>query len=405
MIDPPYNRKILMIDDEQGIHTAFSALMRRQNVDIHSSLDPTKIDEILSREGPFAVVLSDQRMPGMGGVEVLEHVARVHPDTVRIMVTGFSDYNETLRAINVGKVGHYVKKPWDDNDMVQAVQDAVVRYNLTVQNRFLLDELTRKNAILQEFLDGTIAETTRVLSDLVGFVNEHGIAQVARVRRLGNAVINTVPDLSAEERWEIQRALDLFNLGLAVLPPWIQVSLNKDGLGALERFPVARNHHLLAAEMLKGIPRFDGVATIIRLMLKNFDGSGPPADDTSRGEQIPLGSRLLHILLDLERLGTEHFKGREVLASMLKRTSKYDVALIARMLGHREDETQGQRDERVRLERLEPGMVLLEDLSTGGGKLLLRASTTLTRTSLDILRHWRMIEQVPADVLVRITPS
>ena len=396
------NRKILYVDDEGNLLSSFVSMMRKENVQAFTLQESSNIDAVLSEQGPFAVVLSDQRMPHVDGVEVLERVSRRNPDTVRIMVTGYADHNDTLRAINNGGIRHYVAKPWKDAELRKLIHECIVHYNLTVENLFLVDELKQRNESLRELLDGTVVQTARILSDMLTYVNPHASAQVNRIRRLGLGVLKMMPDLHPVEQWEIQRALDLFNLGLAVLPPWIQVSLNKDGLSSVDRFPLARNHHLLAAGLLKEIPRFDGVASIIRLQQKDFDGSGEPVDEGVKGNDIPIGARLLHILIDLDKNSTENFKGREVLERMANRPSKYDVNLIARMLGTSNQQRSAGQELDVTVGGLRPGMVLLSDVITQSGELLLRSQSTITETALKIIDQWHKKDPIVGKLRVRM---
>lgn len=396
------NQKVLYVDDEENLLSSFQSLMRRENVEtlvLQRSLD---IDDILEREGPFAVILSDQRMPGLDGVQVLERSRQSSPETVRILVTGYADYNDTLRAVNKGGISHYVAKPWVDQDLRRLVKDSVTRYNLTMENRYLVGELKIKNERLAELLDGTVSGTVRILGDLVGYANPLSAGQIDRVRRLGHAILKQLPNLNSDERWEIEMALNLFGLGLALLPAWIQVSLSKQGLAALDRFPSARNHHLLSAAVLKDIPRFEGVARIIRLQDRHFDGSGEPADDPARGNEIPLGARLLHILVDLQRLSSDRFNGRVILDKMAMQPNHYDVKLIATMLGQAPSTKGGDWEASVALRDLKPGMVLLQDVFSSDGQCLLKARTPLTETSINILLQWTLLDAIEGPFKVQI---
>lgn len=395
------NRKILYVDDEAHLTSSFVSLMRKENVQIKVLNEPTQIDRVLEEAGPFAVVLSDQKMPGIDGVEVLERVARSHADTVRVMITGYADYNDTLRAINLGGISHYVTKPWKDDDLRKLVADSINTYNLRSENRFLLNKLDRENAKLTELLDGTVVETARILSDMLGYVNSEGSAQVSRIRRLGTTFLDIMTEVDPLERWEIARALDLFNLGLAILPLPVQVSINQKGLASLQDSPVARNHHLLAAGLLKGIPRFEPVARIIELHQKDFDGSGVPTNETIKGTSLPLGARLLHILVDLDRSVTQRVPGRVALNRMLTQPAKYDITLIRRMLGKNSSSVAMSTTERaLPVTSLQAGMVVLDDVLSRSGQLLLRAQSTLSETSINILWQWHKNDPIAEPIRV-----
>lgn len=395
------NRKILYVDDEKNLLSSFVSLTRKMDVETEVLNESRNIERVLIERGPFAVVLSDQRMPELDGVEVLERVRRYSAETVRVMVTGYADHNDTLRAINEGGISHYIAKPWKDDELRNLVEAGIEQYNLRMQNRFLLEQLDRENAKLNELLEGTVVGTARILGDMVGSVNPEGASQVERIRRFGTAYLNMAPEIGGTERWEIARALDLFNLGLAVLPPLVQVTLNKEGLAALDRLPIARNHHLLAAGLLKSIPRFEGVARIIELHRKDFDGSGVPTEEPIRGTDIPLGARLLHILVDLDKYTMQRVPGRMALSRMVTHPLKYDVTIIRRMLGEKEAPASESLERALPVTSLQAGMVLLDDVMTQNGQLLLRAGSVLSETALNILWQWHRNDPVNEPIRIR----
>ncbi len=139
-----HNRKILYVDDEANLLSSFRALMRKEEVETYLLQDSTKIDEMLQKNGPFAVVLSDQRMPGLTGSEVLQKVAQENSDTLRVLVTGYSDFTEMIQAINNGGISHYISKPWKDDELKRVINNLVERYNLAVENKYLVSELKSK---------------------------------------------------------------------------------------------------------------------------------------------------------------------------------------------------------------------------------------------------------------------
>jgi response regulator RpfG family c-di-GMP phosphodiesterase len=400
MIIPPRNTKVLYVDDEKNLLSSFTSLLRKENLQAYTLDDSTQIEQMLASVGPFALVISDQRMPGKDGAAVLETVARTHPDTIRIMMTGHADLEATLRAVNKGGISRYVAKPWIDNDLRELVSESVARFNLASQNQFLLKRLGEQNLELERLLDGTIAQTVSLLGDMISYISPNAGAFAERSKRLGAAALALYPDLDPKERWEIMRALDLFCLGLAVLPAWVQVSINKQGLAALERFPVAKNHHIFAAGLLKGIPQFENVARIIRFLERDFDGSGEPMNEPLKQMEIPFGARLLHILVDIEKNSTPNFRGSEVLERMARRTGKYDNGIIASMLGAPHASTRHAQQTAVDVTELVPGMTLLDDLVTKGGNILLRAPSTLTDTAILIAIQWNSSDPIIGPVRV-----
>ena len=388
------NRKILYVDDELELLNAFTDLMHKENLHVFTLQDSRNIKETLEKEGPFAVVLSDQRMPVYDGVKVLGTTQEVFPETVRILITGYSDHNDTIRAINIGGITSYISKPWNDDEVKRQILDWVSQYNLKKHNKYLLNLLDEENKKLNELLDGTVAQVVRILGDFANHVSPFISELGEKVKTVGVAFLKALPNLTSQERWALLRAFDLFNLGVALLPPSLQVAITREGLAALNSSSVARNHHLLAAGLLKDIPQFSGVAKIIELQAKDFNGGGEPQNNSIKGEDIPFGARLMHILIDLVRPNTGNIRGTELLQRMENLPQKYDIKIIRQILGKNLDTNFISEEKLLSLDSLKPGMLLLDDIRSTGGQLLLKANLALTETFINILFQWHIRDPI-----------
>jgi response regulator RpfG family c-di-GMP phosphodiesterase len=112
---------------------------------------------VLDEKGPFAAVLTDQRMPDMSGVEFVNEVWKRHPATVRMILTGFSDMEAIIQAINDGHVYAYITKPWEPDHLKQVMKQAVEHHKLMVENERLLADLQRANRFLEAVIDEQLA--------------------------------------------------------------------------------------------------------------------------------------------------------------------------------------------------------------------------------------------------------
>lgn len=135
---------ILCVDDEIDNVEALERLFRRK-YNVFKATSAEEGLEILKQE-PVSLIISDQRMPHMTGVEFLEKSIKIQPDPARILLTGYTDIDSVIAAINSGQIYRYVTKPWDSNDLQNAVDRAIERYQL---NR----ELKSTNAALKNALD------------------------------------------------------------------------------------------------------------------------------------------------------------------------------------------------------------------------------------------------------------
>ncbi len=321
--------------------------MSDQNVGIYTLTDSSVIDDFLKKNGPFAVVLSDQIMQCKDGVEVLREVMRTSPETMRVLVTGYPDLDAVKGAINQGGITHFISKPWNDDEVKSLINDLIKGYNASVERLSLLSDLAVKNEVLQLSLQGTASGIVTLLSNMIGAVGKDVASQNFRIKKLGEAILRMLPELSEKESWEISRALDLFNLGLALLPPFVQLRIINEGMDVIREIPTAENHHLNAAQMLSGIPEFEGVANIILLMRKDFDGHGVPQSNKTKGKDIPVGSRILRILLDLEEQSSELLHGRDLLERMMKKPGVYDTGLVSKLLGKEPSKQKRNAESRI----------------------------------------------------------
>ncbi len=147
--DPP---RILIVDDEEAILETMSYTFM-DVYEVFTSSDARAALDILDEHAPVACVITDQRMPGMTGVEFLAEASKRHPETVRIMLTGFADTDATIQAINDGHVYAYVNKPWEPEDLKQTVKRAVEHNHLAAENIRLVAELRNTNFFLEAVMD------------------------------------------------------------------------------------------------------------------------------------------------------------------------------------------------------------------------------------------------------------
>lgn len=149
-IDTNNNRphNLLIIDDEIDIIKALERLFRRK-YNVFSTTSPQEALRIMERE-EIQVVISDQRMPGMTGVDFFSCIKDMYPDTMKLILTGYTDIESVIGAINEGQVFRYVKKPWNPDDLDMIVREAFEKFELMTDNRMLMNELRLMNLTLEE---------------------------------------------------------------------------------------------------------------------------------------------------------------------------------------------------------------------------------------------------------------
>jgi DNA-binding NtrC family response regulator len=139
---------VLYVDDEVNNLNSFKAAFRRY-FNIYTAQSAKEGRKLLESE-EIGVIITDQRMPGETGIEFLESILPIYPDTIRILLTGFSDINAVMGAINRGQVYKYLVKPWQDDELKMYIQNALELYNLRKENKELAHKLKLANMELEQ---------------------------------------------------------------------------------------------------------------------------------------------------------------------------------------------------------------------------------------------------------------
>ncbi len=206
---PIENDSILYVDDEQANLDGFKYTFWKQ-FDVHTALNSADGLDILSKR-EIKVVITDQRMPSKTGVEFLEEIRAIYPDITRVLVTGFSDMEAIVQAINKGNIFKYVAKPWQKQEMYIILHDSVEAYNLRTQNRILIQSLLDSNHQLEVakekaeqsdylktmFLNNVSHEIRTPLNAIVGFIQLLGSFNftMEKVKEFSNIILRNTHDL------------------------------------------------------------------------------------------------------------------------------------------------------------------------------------------------------------------
>ncbi|NMM45619.1 response regulator [Rhodospirillaceae bacterium KN72] len=366
--------KVLFVDDDPNLLAGIRRQFQRR-YDIDFAGGGKAALEKLHSAGPFAVVVSDMRMPEMDGVEFLSTVAQEHPDAIRIMLTGNTDQKTAIDAVNRGHVFNFLNKPCETTVMTAAIDNALTQFKLRSMERDLLEK--------------TLAGSVKVLLDVLRVINPIAYSRSNLLQPLAARI---AADLGAPNIWEIKIATMLAAIGWMSVPEVILEKLFRHRpLGPEEQILVDRQPEV-AYELIKSVPRLEGVARIIRFQNKNFDGTGAPESIALAEEDIPLGSRILKVLNAATPMDRTRRPSLAQLEKMEKSERVYDpvVLMMTRSVLEEFRETDLQEPVtviEVQVGRLLPGDILEEDLTAPDGSLLLSAGSELSEFHIVKLRH------------------
>lgn len=374
--------RILCVDDDPNVLQAYRRTLRKQFL-LDCAEGPEEALEAVNQHGPYAVVVSDMRMPGMNGVELLAEVRRRAPQTVRMMLTGNADLDTALQAVNEGHIFRFLTKPCPPEVFAKALEAGLEQYRL----------VTAEKELLSKTLSGSI----KVLTDVLALVNPTAFGRASRVRRLVGQLCR---QLGVEQSWMIEIAAMLSQLGCVAVPSEILEKIYRGEPLSRSEAEAFASHPGLARELIQNIPRLQGVAEIVAFQEKRFDGGGPPESDLA-GEAIPLGSRILKVALDFDTRTAAGNSPEIALAQLNDCDGWYDPAVLAALAAVLEvSEIYVIRT--VRVSELRDGMILADDVRSIYGTLLCAKGQEVTASMRARLKNYvaNVGLQAPIRVLV-----
>jgi len=380
--------RILLVDDDPNILAAYQRYLRKQ-FRLDTALGGTEGLKTMESKGPYAVIVSDLRMPEMDGVEFLTKTKERSPDSVRMMLTGNVDIRAAIDAVNQGWVFRFLTKPCLPQDFAHALQAGIDQYRL----------ISGERELLQSTLNGSI----RVLTEILSIVDPESFGRAHSLRDSIRMLAGTV---GITNLWELELAAMLAQIGHVTIPPAILVK-EKTGqsLSEIEREMIARvpriGHTLLAH-----IPRLESVARIVLYQNKCFNGTGFPKDAIA-GTNIPMGARLLKVLMDLVQAEIGGISRARALEALKKREGWYDPAVLdAAFLCFASSARQAKSVERtvcsVAARDLKVGQILLSDVLMGNGALLIKAGNWISETLLERVKNFAKLHGIREPIQVEV---
>jgi FixJ family two-component response regulator len=367
--NPP---SLLLVDDEQSVLDDLRRQLRNRYPLVMANDGPQALEAIAAADEPFAVLVTDMRMPGMTGAELLERARELTPDTTRMLLTGQADIDVAIAAVNQGQLFRFLSKPCPPTVLVPAIEAAVRQNELVVSER----------SLLAETLQGSI----QALVDTMALVSPAAFAQAERVRRIVGHVLDV---LEVQDRWEAELAAMLAPLGVVTLPSTLVEKMHAGlVLNTAER-TMAERVPEVSVKVLAGIPRLEGVRDAI-LAQSPRERAGR---DLSFAAQVLLAATAAD---RTENLGGDYGAGIAGLRSGGQVATQIIDALEVAVAGRPDADSRP-----IAMDDLRPGMVLTADLMTQADVLLVGRGQKVSAAMLERLRNHTGQHRVKEPVWVR----
>ncbi|HEX7651891.1 MAG TPA: HD domain-containing phosphohydrolase [Verrucomicrobiae bacterium] len=378
---------ILCCDDDQNILSGFLRNLRKQ-FHLVTATSGEQALQLMEQSGPFAVVVADMQMPGMNGVQLLTKIEARWPETIRIMLTGNAGQQTAVDAVNQGHVFRFLTKPCPAEALALALEAGLRQYQLVRSEK--------------ELLENTLNSAVRVLCEILAVADP---SASGRGRILRDQMRMFLESLDQACRWDFEMAAMLSPIGYVTIPANVLERLNGgQTLSAAEKTMI--NHvPRTGSELIAKIPRLEGVAEFILYQNKNYDGTGFPEDDR-HGEDIPLASRILRVLGAIVTMEARGLAKGEALLAMQQQAGCYDPRVLDAAFKCFDaylptaSTTVATNKAAVNIEELHPGMVLLSDIETESGMLLIPHGGKLTPVMLEKIRNFALVVGVRQPIYV-----
>ena len=408
---------ILCVDDEVNILEGLQDNLRRK-YKVHAATSGADGLAILKTEGPFPVIISDMRMPEMNGAEFLSQVRGLYPDSMRILLTGQSDIESAISAVNEGQIFRFLTKPCETDNLISVIELAV--------------EHNRLSRVEKDLLENTLQGCVEALVEVLQLTNPAAFSRTNRIRDYVNLMVS---DLGLQDRWQFEIAALLSQIGFVTLPSetikklFAGQSLSDDELALVEEHPV------VAYRLISRIPRLESIASMI-LKQRDSDRSNTQFSDVIDEAKIagkPDNADSDQVINKSKNSQVEDIEETiRIGALMLQLASEYDAS-IGREISHEQTidlmrQSEGAVNSRfvdslskltvntvskaavfkmVNVKDLSRGMVLDQEITDSNGLLLMASGQLVTDTVIHRLsvfaRRGSLVEpfrvKVAAEVL------
>jgi putative nucleotidyltransferase with HDIG domain len=336
----PNEHTVLFVDDEVNILKALQRLFRIEDMNVLCASRASEALELLERH-PTQVVVTDQRMPEMSGVDFLAQVREHHPEIVRMMLTGYTEINVAVDAINRGEIYRLITKPWNDDELRATIRQAFDHADLKAEIRRLNQVSREQNFKLQDMnrnLEGKVRDRTKQLAEKH---QQLRTAYVQTIRALAEAVdakdaytrghSERVGVYASKIAREMNFAKDfierVYIAGLLHDVGKIGVRdavITKPDRLTAEEYLEIKAHPEIGAKILEPVDFLKDVAPCVRHHHEWYDGSNRGYPDRLRGDQIPLPSRIILVADTVEAMTSDRpYRKALTLEAVVSEVHKY----------------------------------------------------------------------------------
>ncbi len=375
--------RILFVDDEPPILDGYKRLLYRE-FEVDTALGGELGLASIGDRGPYSVVISDMRMPGMNGAQFLAQVRQRYPDTVRMLLTGYTDLDAAIRAVNEGNIFRFLTKPCEKDILTNAINAGVAQYHLVTAEK--------------ELLEKTLMGSIKVLTEVLNAASPEAFGRSTRITRY---VRHLVAKFNLPSPWRFEAAAMLSQLGCVTLDPeLIKASYVGEHLTPEVRARFAA-HPRVASNFLANIPRMETIAWMIGQQLAPEGEQSNPGAQPNSDEAIVLGAKILRLAVALDNLRMRGLSDEAAIEKLRGRRDEFGPELIE-ALKDIKPETAKMELRKVSTSKLLPGMLLRQEIRTRTGMLVVPEGHEITQALLIKLDNFSRAGTIEKEVMALV---
>ena len=377
------SEKVLFVDDEYAALEGYQRMLYRE-FQVETAVGGEKALAAIQASGPFAVIVSDMRMPGMSGAQFLARARHEAPDAVRMLLTGYTDLDAAMEAVNEGHIFRFLTKPCKKEVLEAAITSGLAQHRLITAEK--------------ELLENTLMGSIKVLTDFLGAASPEAFG---RSMRIASYVHHLVGKYCLPSPWRFEAAAMLSQLGCVTLDTaLIQAAYLGTPLSPEEqtRFDA---HPKAACDLLLNIPRMESIGWMISQQLVKDIPETVPGIPAEAAADIVRGAQILKLALAFDNLRLMKVPNDEIIARLRSRNTEFDGRLVDELRSIKPQEARMEL-RKVPVSKLATGMILQQDIRTSLGVLVVAKGQEVTRALLNKLDNFSRVGAIEKEIMALV---
>ncbi len=377
------SQEILLVDDEPNVLMGYERVLQN-GFKTDTAVGGAAALNAIHTRGPYAIVLSDLRMPQMDGIELLTKVKALSPDSIRIILTGYADVKTALSALNEVNAFRVLIKPCSKAVLVSTLTAGLSQYRLALSAKDLLEK--------------TLTGSLSVLMEVLSLASPAAFARGLRLRRY---MAHVTAGLSTAQRSKFEIAAMLSQLGCVTMVPETVDAVDAGKTLTPKQQALYETHPRTASDLLKNIPGMESVAWMIAHQNQPITVDGDLRDREMA--DMRLGAELLQITLAFDTMMRKGSSRTEAACKIARQHQDLD-SHVTMALVETEPEDLKKQKLTCRIEELTPGMTIDQEVRTDEGLLIIAKNQELTPFTILKLRSYYEKGVIIGDIMVTVAP-